>query len=284
MNLNTQIDKSLEQIIKDNRPMTSKRANKPRAKASAAESAKPRRRSKNKSTDSDAIMVDAFAGRLGSTSRVSAGRVAAGRLAGRVGKATAGRVGKSETRRVTSDSGRLSGRIGKSAINRNTSIESGRLSGRIGTGASARLAGLAERKKRASEKRADETPRNLNITIKGEAGPATVFISNLDAEATPEDVKTCFKQFGAIRACTLLYDRTGKASGHAEVTYMTKVAAEEAAAKLNNVLADGRRLSVRLMPPSQTQRPSVAPFAAQPKQAAQPKARKQRRGGRMDID
>ncbi|KAJ2667144.1 hypothetical protein IW148_000245 [Coemansia sp. RSA 1199] len=283
MNLNAQIDKSLEQIIKDNRPMNSKRANKPRAKASAAESAKPRRRSKNKSTDSDAIMVDAFAERLGSTSRVSAGRVSAGRLAGRVGKATAGRVGMSETRRVKSDSGRLSGRIGKSATNRSTNIESGRLSGRIGTGTSTRLAGLAERKKRASEKRADEKPRNLNITIKGEAGPATVFISNLDAEATPEDVKTCFKQFGAIRACTLLYDRTGKASGHAEVTYLTKVAAEEAAAKLNNVLADGRRLSVRLMPPSQT-RPSVAPFAAQPKQAAQSKARKQRRGGRMDID
>ncbi|KAJ2355157.1 hypothetical protein GGF43_002858 [Coemansia sp. RSA 2618] len=263
MNLNAQIDKSLEQIIKESRPMKAKRAPKPKSKAAPPMEAK-KRRSKNKSATSDAMVVDALAGRLGSSTR----RVAAtGRLAGRVGKGEGSR--RASGRAASGESGRLSGRVGKAA--------GGRLAGKAAGG---RLAGLAERTGQAG---APSKP----ISIKGEAGPATVFISNLDTEATPEDVKTCFKQFGAIKACTLLYDHSGKASGHAEVTYASKVAAEEAAAKLNNVLADGRKLSVRLVPSSQSvQKPTLAPFARAKLPVAPGKSRKSKRSGagRMDID
>ncbi|KAJ1959132.1 hypothetical protein GGI12_004495 [Dipsacomyces acuminosporus] len=145
----------------------------------------------------------------------------------------------------------ISGRVGKAK-----KLESG-----------GRLAGIAEKKKVAElNKRkkvaAKDRAAALNISIKGEAGPATIFITNLDTEASAEDVKTCFKQFGIVKNCTLLYDRSGRASGHAEVVYSSKVAALEAVAKLNGALADGRRLTVQLKPSSKPIAP--IPASAQP--------------------
>ncbi|KAJ2817439.1 hypothetical protein FBU31_006229, partial [Coemansia sp. 'formosensis'] len=99
--------------------------------------------------------------------------------------------------------------------------------------------------------------------------------------------------------CTLLYDRMGKASGHAEVTYAAKQAAEEAAAKLNNALADGRRLSVQLVkgvaqaPPAQGQSSAQGQQQQQPPKGGSSSSshrdrhwnRKRRTGGsQMDID
>ncbi|PVU96819.1 hypothetical protein BB561_000952 [Smittium simulii] len=88
-------------------------------------------------------------------------------------------------------------------------------------------------------------PVNHNINIKGEAGPAPIFVANLDPEASSEDVKTCFKQFGEIEACTLMYDSDGKPTGNAEIVYKLKASALEAIRKLNNVIADGRVLIVQ---------------------------------------
>ncbi|KAI9475080.1 hypothetical protein LPJ78_004418 [Coemansia sp. RSA 989] len=245
MSLNAQINKSLDEIIKDNRKMRPKKPAK-KAKATPEAAKQPRRRVKNKSGNSSAMEVDSIAGRLGSNG-----------------------IKPAKASKVLS-TGRLAGRVGKA--------ESGRLAG---------LAGKQQKNKRLDE-RLGKKPKDLNITIKGEAGPATIFISNLDTEASTEDVRTCFKQFGAIKACTLLYDHSGKASGHAEVTYSTKVAAEEAVSKLNNVLADGRRLAVRLVPPGQSQSSNVAPFAAQSQiqSRSHRKGRKYKRNGgnRMDID
>ncbi|KAJ2485939.1 hypothetical protein IWW37_005793, partial [Coemansia sp. RSA 2050] len=151
----------------------------------------------------------------------------------------------------------ISARLGGAGNVTSKVLGNGKISGRVGKAAKAesggRLAGLAEKKRMEEQKQkamSKEVPKiapNVKISIRGEAGPATVFISNLDSEASPEDVMTCFKQFGAIKNCTLLYDRMGKASGHAEVTYVAKQSAEEAVAKLNNALADGRRLSVQLV-------------------------------------
>ncbi|KAJ2844836.1 hypothetical protein IWW36_005026 [Coemansia brasiliensis] len=247
MSLNAQINKSLDEIIKDKRQMRKPKKPAKTAKATSEAAKKPRRRVKNKSGNANAMEIDSIAGRLGSNG-----------------------IKPTKASKVLS-SGRLAGRVGKA--------ESGRLAG---------LAGKQQKKKRVEE-RLGKKPKDVNITIKGEAGPATIFISNLDTEASTEDVKTCFKQFGAIKACTLLYDHNGKASGHAEVTYSTKVAAEEAVSKLNNVLADGRRLAVRLAPPGQSQSSNIAPFAAQSQTHARShrKGRKYNRSGggsRMDID
>ncbi|KAJ1719420.1 hypothetical protein LPJ61_006309, partial [Coemansia biformis] len=220
-------------------------------------------KNKPKGTVANAKTRDAFAERLGRGTDISK-VIGKGRLAGRVGKASVGRAS-----------------VGKASV------------GRAGTGKAAvgttRLAGLAERMKAAPK----AAVVDRTIAIKGEAGPAAVFISNLDMEASTEDVKTCFKQFGAIKSCTLLYDSNGRASGHAEVTYATKAAAEEAVAKLNNALADGRRLSVKLIPATKQPVQNVAPFASASASVSAAQApmlaRKNRRqrkvgGGRMDVD
>ncbi|KAJ1997304.1 hypothetical protein GGI04_005457, partial [Coemansia thaxteri] len=152
----------------------------------------------------------------------------------------------------------ISARLGAAGSSSSKVIGKGGIAGRVGKATKAdisggRLAGLAEKKK-VEQKSIAKADRR--ISIKGEAGPATVFISNLDTEASAEDVKTCFKQFGSIKNCTLLYDRTGKASGHAEITYAVKTSAEEAVAALNNALADGRRLRLQLIPTTQAPEPT----------------------------
>ncbi|OLY83687.1 THO complex subunit 4C [Smittium mucronatum] len=84
-----------------------------------------------------------------------------------------------------------------------------------------------------------------NISIKGEAGPAAIFVANLDPDASSEDVRTCFKQFGDIISCDLLYDSAGRPTGNAEVVYKLRPSAIDAISRLNNVIADGRTLIVQ---------------------------------------
>ncbi|KAJ2707866.1 hypothetical protein FB645_000430 [Coemansia sp. IMI 203386] len=267
MQLNARLDQSLDDIIKEDRKQRStkgtkaKAATKPRAKLASA---------KKTAVTTGRPAVDlgrkasknGIAARLGTTAlKASSGRVASGRV------------------------GSMAGRVGKA--------------NRVET--ALRSAGAADKKKKAADLRSRiskvaEQKKASNISIKGEAGPATIFISNLDTDASAEDVKICFKQFGAIKDCTLLYDHTGKASGHAEVTFSSKAAAEGAAAKLNNVLADGRRLSVRILPASQSrvsQRPAQTQQVEEPRQSnshyssSRKVNRKQNRrsgGGGMDID
>ncbi|OMJ22959.1 THO complex subunit 4C [Smittium culicis] len=91
-------------------------------------------------------------------------------------------------------------------------------------------------------------PKNApsaNISIKGEAGPAAIFVANLDPDASTDDVKTCFKKFGEINSCTLLFDSAGNPTGNAEIVYRSKPSAINAIATLNNVIADGRTLIVQ---------------------------------------
>ncbi|KAJ1651108.1 hypothetical protein GGF38_005667, partial [Coemansia sp. RSA 25] len=179
MDLNTRLDQSLDQIIKENRNQRQVRP-KPQAKAQAQPQAKTKtRRTKNTAK----AVVPAASARTGISARLgAAGGGGSGSKPVGSGKTVAGRVGKA------------------------AKPESG-----------GRLAGLAEKKRIEEQQKAKPAVKpNVKISIRGEAGPATVFISNLDSEASPEDVMTCFKQFGAIKNCTLLYDRTGKASGHAE--------------------------------------------------------------------
>ncbi|PIA17314.1 RNA-binding domain-containing protein [Coemansia reversa NRRL 1564] len=260
MSLSTRIDQSLDQIIRETRKQ--KQPQKKAKKAAAV--------NMGKSTTA-----------APSAKRRSKNRTGTGANSSRVPDALAARLGRGATTGKALGKGPLAGRVGKTKSD--------------GKGSSGRLAGLAERRKASlssagaeSSKKREKT--RMNISIKGEAGPAAIFISNLDPEASTEDVKTCFKQFGSIRDCTLLYDSNGKASGHAQVTFTVKPAAEEAVAKLNNALADGRRLSVNLMPPGKSAIPAqnMAPFVApQSYGSARRGGKKPRRSGggsRMDVD
>ncbi|CAO3577771.1 unnamed protein product [Absidia cylindrospora] len=84
------------------------------------------------------------------------------------------------------------------------------------------------------------------ISIRGESGPASVLISNLDREANAADIKTACAQFGDVMGCEVFYDRTGRSVGEAEVEFATKVSALDCIAKLDNEAADGQILRVIL--------------------------------------
>ncbi|KAJ2459365.1 hypothetical protein GGF42_001511 [Coemansia sp. RSA 2424] len=293
MDLNTRLDQSLDQIIKENRNQRQVRP-KPQAKAQAQPQAKTKTRSRAKVAV--AKHVSDISSRL-STSGAAKPARRTKNTAKAVVPAASARTGISARLGAAGGGGSGSKPVGSGKT----------VAGRVGKAAKpesgGRLAGLAEKKRIEEQQKAKPAVKpNVKISIRGEAGPATVFISNLDSEASPEDVMTCFKQFGAIKNCTLLYDRTGKASGHAEVTYASKQAAEEAAGKLNNALADGRRLSVQLVrgsskSPAQLQahqpQPSAQAHGQQPQSSRGPSSshrggpwRKPRRAGgsQMDID
>ncbi|OMJ25105.1 THO complex subunit 4C, partial [Smittium culicis] len=119
-------------------------------------------------------------------------------------------------------------------------------------------------------------PKNApsaNISIKGEAGPAAIFVANLDPDASTDDVKTCFKKFGEINSCTLLFDSAGNPTGNAEIVYRSKPSAINAIATLNNVIADGRTLIVQ--PKGQFTVPST-PSARTPSAHSAPRSSNRR--------
>ncbi|KAJ1734925.1 hypothetical protein LPJ72_002118 [Coemansia sp. Benny D160-2] len=282
-NLNTRLDQSLDQIIKDtrlqrkkggNRAAAIKKKNKKAVAASKVSEAstkgakKPARRVKNK-TKTAALGNDAEGAAIASTRGAIAARLGAGVSTNKV-------LGK----------GRLAGRIGKKSAKPSKSELSERLSG-------VAAAGRRKRGSKGESAAFSTSTKNMKISIKGEAGPATVFVSNLDTQASAEDVETCFKRFGAIKSCTLLYDRNGQASGHAKITYSAKAAAEDAVDKLHDALADGKKLAVELTKDdNRPSGPQMASFLPAPGASSHHNrrgggGRRTKRpigGGRMDID
>jgi RNA recognition motif-containing protein len=87
-----------------------------------------------------------------------------------------------------------------------------------------------------------------HITIKGEAGPCVLSVSNLDRGATASDVEQCFMKFGEITNIVLFYDQYQQSTGNAEITFKAKKEALSAIDNLNNAVADGHVLSVQLKP------------------------------------
>ncbi|KAI9300414.1 hypothetical protein BJ944DRAFT_209188 [Cunninghamella echinulata] len=83
-------------------------------------------------------------------------------------------------------------------------------------------------------------------SIRGESGPTSVIISNLDPQANAADVTTACSQFGEVTACEVFKDRSGRSIGEAEVEFSTKAAALDCIAKLDNEIADGQVLRVIL--------------------------------------
>ncbi|KAI7883757.1 hypothetical protein K492DRAFT_143530 [Lichtheimia hyalospora FSU 10163] len=95
------------------------------------------------------------------------------------------------------------------------------------------------------------------LSIRGEAGPSIVLISNLDPGANAEDVKTACSQFGRVYRTEVMLDASGRSFGEAEVEFASKAAALECIRKLDNEIADGRilRATLRDRPPAPIQQP-----------------------------
>ncbi|KAF9180602.1 hypothetical protein BGZ51_006082 [Haplosporangium sp. Z 767] len=78
-------------------------------------------------------------------------------------------------------------------------------------------------------------PLGADLAIKGESGPATIEIHNLDPGTSAEDVKVVCSRFGEIRSCIC-------SNGVAQVTYVRKPAGAAAVENLDGKKADNDQI------------------------------------------
>ncbi|KAF9583737.1 hypothetical protein BGW38_008703 [Lunasporangiospora selenospora] len=74
-----------------------------------------------------------------------------------------------------------------------------------------------------------------NVSFKGESGPVTIEIENLDPETTAEDVKYVCSRFGEIKSCICSH-------GFSQVTYARKAAGLAAIENLHGKKADNGKI------------------------------------------
>ncbi|KAJ8750694.1 hypothetical protein K2173_015875 [Erythroxylum novogranatense] len=74
-----------------------------------------------------------------------------------------------------------------------------------------------------------------------------VYISNLDYGVSNEDIRELFAEVGEVKRYAVHYDKTGRASGSAEVVYIRRTDALAALKKYNNVLLDGKPMKIEIM-------------------------------------
>ncbi|KAF9902324.1 hypothetical protein EC991_005035 [Linnemannia zychae] len=78
-------------------------------------------------------------------------------------------------------------------------------------------------------------PGQQSVAFRGESGPVTIEIENLDPGTTIDDVKYVCSRFGEIRSCAC-------ANGFAQVTYARKAAGQAAIDQLHGKKADNNQI------------------------------------------
>jgi len=79
------------------------------------------------------------------------------------------------------------------------------------------------------------------------SGATIVRVSNLDFNVDENDLRDLFAGIGALKKCTLFYNREGKSTGQGEVVFVTTDDAKKAFEEYNNAMLDNRELRLKLM-------------------------------------
>jgi len=88
--------------------------------------------------------------------------------------------------------------------------------------------------------------KQTEFSIKGEGGPASIYVNNLAPGTSANDVKTAFLEFGDVSTVNLKDDKVTRGAVSAELSFASKASALAAINKYNTALVDGRVLKVQL--------------------------------------
>lgn len=96
---------------------------------------------------------------------------------------------------------------------------------------------------------ADHRPRDHHRASRhvDRQSKSKLIINNLDFAVTDDDIEELFVEFGPLRKVSILYNRSGRSSGAAELIFVRAEDAREAKEQYNGVPLDGRTMEITLV-------------------------------------
>ncbi|CAI2161937.1 11590_t:CDS:2 [Funneliformis geosporum] len=87
--------------------------------------------------------------------------------------------------------------------------------------------------------------KQTEFSIKGEGGPASIYVNNLAPGTSANDVKTAFLEFGDISTVNIKDDKVTRGAVSAELTFASKASALAAINKYNTALVDVLKVQLK---------------------------------------